>query len=194
MLFAFKRLRNISLASLSAECQDSVCKQSVHVRVVTWRKLLSRCPRSLTPEVNPDINMYSQGQWRSLRRCATPESYRPVITPHGIKQPTQLVGGKNESTSHIWSANTDKVFISQIVKWSFRGVTLFDKLHKSSLIPGFHQRSPGCSTASLELPVKKQPPTRDKREINSARNQYTVPRHFLSGKQTSHAQPSSQQV
>lgn len=56
MLFAFKGLRNISLASLSAECQDSVCKQSVHVRVVTWRKLLSCCPRRLTPEVNPDIN------------------------------------------------------------------------------------------------------------------------------------------
>lgn len=92
MLFAFKLLRNISLASLSAECQDSVCKQSVHVRVVTWRKLLSCCPRSLTPEVNPDIDTYRASD--VPRRCATPESYHSVITPHGVKRPTRLVGGK----------------------------------------------------------------------------------------------------
>lgn len=116
MLFAFKRLRNISLASLSAECQDSVCKQSVHVRVVTWRKLLSCCPRSLTPEVNPDIDTYSPGQWRSLRRRATPESYHPVITPRGIKRPTWPMGEHKRPRALVGFANTDKVFICWVVK------------------------------------------------------------------------------
>lgn len=94
----FKLLRNISLASLSAECQDSVCKQSVHVRVVTWRKLLSCCPRSLTPEVNPDIDMY--GASDVPRRCATPESYHSVITPPKTTHTT--CGRKKQSTSNIW--------------------------------------------------------------------------------------------
>lgn len=71
MLFALGWLRNISLASLAAECQDSVCKQSGHVHVLTWRKLLSLCPRRLTPEVNPDIDTCSQGQQHSLRPSAT---------------------------------------------------------------------------------------------------------------------------
>lgn len=39
---------------------------------------------------------------------------------------------------------------------------------------------------------EKQPPTTDKREINTARNQYSVSRHFLSGKQASQAQSGSQ--
>lgn len=39
--------------------------------VFTWRKLLSPCPLCLTPEVNPDIDIRSQGQQPSLRPCAT---------------------------------------------------------------------------------------------------------------------------
>lgn len=103
MQFAFKLLRNISLASLSAECQDSVCKQSVHVRVVTWRKLLSCCPRSLTPEVNPDIDMYRASD--VPRRCATPESYHSVITPPKTAYTTR---GRKKSPQAIFGfANTD---------------------------------------------------------------------------------------
>lgn len=103
MQFAFKLLRNISLASLSAECQDSVCKQSVHVRVVTWRKLLSCCPRSLTPEVNPDIDMYRASD--VPRRCATPESYHSVITPPKMAYTTR---GRKKSPQAIFGfANTD---------------------------------------------------------------------------------------
>lgn len=62
MLFAFSWLHNVPLASLSAECQDSVCKQSGHVHGLTWRKLLSSCPGRVTPEVNPDIDTRSQDQ------------------------------------------------------------------------------------------------------------------------------------
>lgn len=46
--------------------------------------------------------------------------------------------------------------------------------------------------ASLELPVKNNPQQQNKREINPARNQYSVSRHFLSEKQASQAQPGSQ--
>lgn len=82
MLFALGWLRNITLASLFAECQDSVCKQSGHVRALTWRKLLSHCPRCLTHEVNPDIDTCSQGQQHSLRACATQtQPYHSIITP-----------------------------------------------------------------------------------------------------------------
>lgn len=69
------QLRNNSLASLSAEWQDSVCKQSVHVRVVTWRRLLSCCPCCLIPEVNPDIDIHPHSQQQSLRPCAITEPY-----------------------------------------------------------------------------------------------------------------------
>lgn len=109
MLFAFNRLRNISLSSLSAECQDSVCKQSVHVRVVTWGKLLSCCPHSLTPEVNPDIDTYRASD--APRRCANLESYHSVITPHEIKRPTQLVGEKIKSPQVIFDLQTLITFL-----------------------------------------------------------------------------------
>lgn len=134
MLFAFKRLRNISLASLSAECQDSVCKQSVHVRVVTWRKLLSCCPRSLTPEVNPDIDTYGASdvpRWR-----AAPESYHSVITSR--RKTAHATHGrekkKKKSPQVIFGfANTDYVLIhhhKMLIRFIEGGVALVAKLHK----------------------------------------------------------------
>lgn len=117
MLYAFKRLRNISLASLSAECQDSVCKQSVHVRAVTWRKLLSCCPRSLTPEVNPDIDTY-RGPWRppavchsrilSLRNYASRRKNGPRDSWEEKESPQVIFG----------FTNTDYGFICRVVKSS----------------------------------------------------------------------------
>lgn len=168
MLFAFKRLRNISLASLSAECQDSVCKQSVHVRVVTWRKLLSCCPRSLTPEVNPDIDTYSASN--ITRRCTAPESYHFVITPNAVGRPTRLVGGEVVSGF----ANTDYVVYMPDYKMlvhftqgchACRYVTqkmpllffIFQLMSYNISIAVFHHRRFLCLPATLELPVKNNP-------------------------------------
>lgn len=118
MLFAFKLLRNISLASLSAECQDSVCKQSVHVRVVTWRKLLSCCPHSIIPEVNPDIDTYRRpcpSHWRPSAVCHSRIlSLRNYTSWYKMVHATR--GRKKKSTSHIWFYY---IFIRRIIKcWS----------------------------------------------------------------------------
>lgn len=147
MLFAFKLLRNISLASLSAEYQDSVCKQSVHVRVVTWRQLLSCCPRSLTPEVNPDIDTYRASD--VPRRRAAPESYHSVITPHGVKRPTRRVGGEKRKSQQVifGFANPDYVLIHRhkmLICFIEGGVALVAKLHKRFLC--FSKTAPTSSS------------------------------------------------
>ncbi|KAI9525634.1 hypothetical protein NQZ68_006183 [Dissostichus eleginoides] len=101
MLFALRQLRNISLPSLGAECQDSVCKQSGHVRVLTWRKLLSHCPRCLTPEVNPDIDTL-QGEQHSLQPRAThtePYHTHSVITLQPDSPRT--ASWKKKATGHV---------------------------------------------------------------------------------------------
>lgn len=126
MLLALGQLCNISLASLFAECQDSVCKQSGHVPVLTWRKLLSRCPRCLTPEVNPDIDTRSQGQWHSLQPRATqtgPYHCYGIITPctannarpHGKTTPPGLIWELN----FIWySYHSRDISISDLI-WHY---------------------------------------------------------------------------
>lgn len=62
-------------------------------------------------------------------------------------------------------------------------------LHVNSRIPSLKACMFACFSGAAS---EKQPPTTDKREINTARNQYSVSRHFLSGKQASRAQPGIQ--
>lgn len=84
------------------------------------------------PEVNPDIDTYRASD--VPRRCATPESYHSVITPHGVKRPTRLVGGKKKKKSpQVIFGFANYGFICRIVKWLsvlHRGVALVAKLHK----------------------------------------------------------------
>lgn len=132
MLFAFKRLRNISLASLSAECQDTVCKQSVHVQLVTWRKLLSCCPRSLTPRGKP-WHRYVQGQWRPSAVCHSRILSLRNYTSRCKTAHATCGRKKKKKSPQVIFGFANYGFICRIVKCLsvlHRGVALVAKLHK----------------------------------------------------------------